>query len=343
MSTARIDDTERTATVLKPVLAGGRSAILLLLGFGALWLIFFWCFRASPVLSSASNLVRYSIRKHVLAGKAFPRGFPGTTLAIFGTSKAMAGFIPDEFDNLASKDSHSVYSFNSGEPGSGEGDFVAPLETMAEHGRPPEIILLTYPWKSVSKRFSFFQLKEDDNDIADTVFPFRLLARNATRFVVNSRRFGGPTNLYRQGLRTGDEVVRARGYYFIKELSVSPSEEMPSGYTLSSDQPDKVLAREADPNSEEFDRLNRLITKYKMQCFYVPLYYRTHEAAPPPPTDLAFAAILAQNSSCRVLGPDYLLYSPALFSDPIHLNPHGAQVYTADVYRLLEPYLKKEH
>jgi hypothetical protein len=342
MSTAQIDDVGRTATKPKPVLSGWRSATLLLIGFVALWLFFFWCYQTSPILSSASNLVRYSIKEQVLSGKAFPPDFHGSTLAIFGTSKAMAGFVPDEFDKLASQDSHSVYSFNSGEPGSREGDFVTPLETMAEHGRPPDIILLTYPWESVSKNFSVFKLKQDDNEIADTVFPFRLLARNAMRFVVNSRRFGGPANLYRQGLRTGAEVVQARGYYFIKELSVYPTEQMPSDYTLASDQPDKVLVRKADPDSKELDRLNHLVTKYKMQCFYVPLYFRTHEAAPPPPTDLEFAATLAKHSGCHVLGPDYMLYPPAFFSDPIHLNQHGAQIYTADLYRLLEPYLNKE-
>jgi hypothetical protein len=38
----------------------------------------------------------------------------------------------------------------------------------------------------------------------------------------------------------------------------------------------------------------------------------------------------------RVVGPDYWVYPPSHFSDPVHLNPHGALAYTADLAELFK-------
>ena len=38
----------------------------------------------------------------------------------------------------------------------------------------------------------------------------------------------------------------------------------------------------------------------------------------------------------QVIGPDYWQYPNRMFSDPAHLNPHGAEIYTRDLWNLVK-------
>jgi hypothetical protein len=315
------------------------GAALSVLGFLLLWCGFFAFSRAVPYVANGSDIVKVTKKNLIAQGKAFPRSYTGTKLAVFGNSKVLSGFVPDRFDSLAASDQLPVYSFNAGLPAQSE--FVHELGQMADKGAVPDVVLLTIPWRPTPRGNPLFTLPADDNAIADTVFPFRLLVRNLARFVADSARYGGPASLYRREKAEADSVLSTRGYYFIKGQIGFTGDSLPANYSLPTDDPTHVAMREADFSSAELAQINRIVEQHKIRCFYVPGHLRTTEAAPAPPVDTQFATGLAQRSPCRAIGPDYFTYSPLLYSDEAHLNQQGAQVYTQDIYRLISPYLKE--
>jgi hypothetical protein len=317
-----------------------RKALLFALGFGFLWLACFELYRATPYLRSSSDVIKHAKQQYVLDGDAFPAPDSQLNVAVFGDSKVLSGLIPAEFDRLAQHDSLEVYSYNSGYPAQSESEFIDELETMTEHGNPPNVVLLVFRWPDKARRFSAFHLSADDNQIADRVFPFRLMARNVARFIASSGRFGGPVAFYRKSRTAADQVLRDRGYYFIKELSLFAGDRLPADYSLPSDKPNAVLERKVNFESAELDRLNGIVEQHKISCFFVPTHHRSNEAAPAPADQAEFARQLAEDSPCRVLGPDYFSYPLAFYSDWAHLNPEGAKHYTRDLYDLSAPYLK---
>jgi hypothetical protein len=312
---------------------------LSVLGFLALWCIFIAFDGAVPYVANGSDIVKLTKKNFEKEGVVFPPSFEGTRLAIYGNSKVLSGFIPDEFDSLAAKGHIAVYSYNSGLPAQSE--FVHELEMMANRSAArPGVILLTRLWRPSPKGDRLFSLPADDNQIADDVFPFRMLARNLSRFAADSVRFGGPFNLYRREKAESDKMLNARGYYFIRGQS-GYGDSLPAGYTLPTDDASRVEARDGDFAGPELKRLNEIVEKHNLRCFYVPDHLRSTEAAPAPPIDTQFATLLAQNSPCRAIGPDYFTYSPVLYADEAHLNEQGAALYTQDLYRLIAPYLRK--
>jgi hypothetical protein len=318
-------------------LDGAKSAILLLCGFAALWAGFFFLNRATPFIANGADAIKEKKKEFEAEGKTFQNGRPGLRLAIFGSSKVLSGFIPDNFDALARRDSLSVNSFNSGFPGQSE--FLDELTKMLDQENGPDVVLLTIPWESHAKHLSLFSLPIGDNQLANKIFPFRFYMRNVARFLAESHRHGGVRVFYRYTKEICDQVLAARGYYYIKELNVFPDGRLPPTWSLPSDHPREVMTRQADFESAELERLDTILKRRHVVCFYVPEHMRSTEAAPAPPTDTDFAQQLERHTQCRALGPDYFSYSPVLYSDDLHLNPDGAKVYTQDLYKLVAPQL----
>jgi hypothetical protein len=323
----------------RQTLGGRKRAALKFAGFAFIWLGFFALNRATPYIGVGSDVATLKKKNYESEGNTFPRAFSGTKLAVFGNSKALSGFIPDEFDSLAAREDLKVYSFNSGFPGQSE--FVDELALMTKRGAAPNVVLLTIPWQPKPRGISLFNLPIDDHKLADEIFPFRLFIRNLVRFLVKSSSSGGPAKLYRKDEIEAETVLRARGYYFIKDLSKFPGDQLPAKYSLPSDDPAHVAQRPADFNSGQLDQLNSALEAHNIRCFYVPVFLRSAEAAPAPAIDMEFASALATHSTCRVLGPDYFTYPNSYYSDEAHLNPQGAKVYTEDIYKLVAPYLRK--
>jgi hypothetical protein len=318
-----------------------RGAALSILGFAALWLVFFAFNRCFPYVANGSDIVKLTKKELIRDGKSFPAAASGTKLAIFGDSKVLAGFMPDEFDALAAHDRISVYSYNAGLPAQSE--FVKEFAQMADSGAAPDVVLLTIPWQPTPGGVPFFSLPEDDNKIADTLFPFRLLSRNLARFAADAARHGGPLNLYRREKAESDKMLEARGYYYITSLSQFKDNRLPADYTLPTDDPTHVAERKADFASTDLTRLDSVLEKHHIRCYYVPSHLRTTEAAAAPAIDAGFAAMLEQHSSCRAVGPDYFSYSPTFYIDEAHLNEDGARLYTRDLYNLVAPLLGREN
>jgi hypothetical protein len=301
--------------------------------FIALWLSFFELNRRFPYLKNGSDVVYHAKLKWEAHGTIFPADRGVLRVLIFGNSKVLAGFVPSLFDRMAASQLR-VSSFNSGFPGSDL--MLPPLKAMCERGQAPDLLLLTLPWRVDPPRRTIFRFILDDHDVIQSLFPFRNMSRDFTTFLLNAPRHGGVVSYYREAEGDETRVIADRGYYLIWEQDRFPGGHLPADFHLASDQPKVVSPRYEGPAGAEVTALNELISRYHIRCYYVPYYLREGEAAEPPGYDQQFAALIAERSSCTVVGPDYYLYPNEFFADHSHLNQAGAAAYTEDLFHLLE-------
>jgi hypothetical protein len=316
----------------------GRRFIWLLvcyaLGFVALWLVFYWIFILFPFISTGADVVYRSKLRQEFHGTVFPVDQTSRKVLIFGNSKVLAGFIPDEFDHLAAEDKLNYYSYNSGYPA--RSAFLPELREMVKRkSGVPDVLLLTLPWESTTNHYDIFRMPQNDHEIADMVFPFRYLVRDLFSFLITSRQHGGPLSYYRESGSNVTKMLKDRGYYFVSEQSHYPNDSLPDDFHLPSDRPTLVMTRSADIESAQLQELNQVIGEHHIKCYFIPQYMREGEYAPAQKEDQAFADLLRLHSSCKMLGPDYVLYANRMFSDRAHLNRMGAQIYTRTIYDLV--------
>ncbi len=319
----------------------GSSGLLWTLSFFViLWLVFLGLYRRFPYLKNGSDVVFTAKLRWEASGPIFPADAAVLRVLIFGNSKILAGFVPSLFDQLAAAANMKISSFNSGFPGSDL--LLPPLRTMCERGQAPNVLLLTIPWTGDPPRRSIFHFVPDDHDIVQWMFPFRNLARDFSSFVLHAPSRGGVAAYYKEAAEDERIAIAQRGYYLITEQSTFPGGRLPDDFRLATDQPNTVVPRTAPARSSQITELNQLVSQYHIRCYYVPYYLRIGEAAAAT-YDQPFATLVEQSTSCKLLGPDYFLYPNRLFSDQTHLNRAGADVYTKDLFDLVEDKLKGTH
>jgi hypothetical protein len=190
-----------------------------------------------------------------------------------------------------------------------------------------------------------FNFVPNDHELVVKLFPFRNMPRDLARFMLVAHEHGGVPEFYASSRRTIDKMMEDRGYYFISEQSRSADERLPDGFHVDTDEPESVDVARANVSLEstELRQLRDTINQHHISCFYIPYYRRSGTVVQPPEKDDAFAQIVSPNVSCKVLGPRYFTYPPALFSDPLHLNREGARIYTLAIYQLLAEEWEGKH
>ncbi len=303
------------------------------LGFAILWAIFFGLYKALPFLTPGAEVIFQAKLDRELRGSIFPPDSTAHKVIIFGDSRILAGFVPEEFDALAAEHGLNVVSFNSGYPGNAQ--FVPQLERIvANKSNVPDILLLTNPWGN-SIQSDILHPLPDDGAIANRLFPFRELIRNAASVLANVGKHGGMLNFIRDSKLNVARMQQDRGYYALLELAETPNATLPDNFHFTSDLPNKVDLRTADPESKELTALNAIVREHRIQCYFVPNPVRAGMRAPAPEVDRQFAELLDRYTSCKLIGPDYYLYPNRLYSDVWHTNPAGARIYTEALYKLL--------
>lgn len=332
-----LDETSQVAASKPRPARAVRSATSWTIGlFIFFWLGFYALHTGLPYLTNGSDIIDQAKIQMEEHSRIFPDDPSVTRVMIFGDSKVLAGFMPREFDRMAADQGWNVSSFNSGFPGTDV--FLPQLKAIARNGQAPDILLLTLPWTDPPKDGAF-HLVRDDHKVIHALFPFRFWLRDATSFVMNAHRHGGIQAGYGEAEHNRDLVRVDRGYYLIEEQSRFPTGHLPDNFHLPTDAPRKTKLRVAPPVDSQTRELDRLVNRYHMHCFYVPQYFRMGEFAEPSATNAAFAASIARDTPCRVVGPDYFLYPSHDFSDQTHVNGDGARLYTAAVFHLMEDQL----
>jgi hypothetical protein len=299
---------------------GGRFGFFLFLA--VLWVLFYYLWRELPNVRAGSVIVYAAKEELERDGQLFPPSVPASArVIVFGNSKVLSGFVPRLFDAET-----GLYSFNLGKPD--ESHVARDLELLARTNQLPRTILLTLPWTTEKT-----PLLPGDDAIMNTLFPFGKLPRDLALFWLRARERGGLAAFYRFGEQSASQMRRDRGWYFIEGQSHYPGDSLPDNYRLPADRPGVVDDPAFVPEGSEFARLNGLGEQYNLRFCIVPSYHRMGELAPSPLFAASVAARLRQYRRFAVRGPNYLLFPNRYFSDPVHLNPAGARLYT---HRLAE-------
>jgi len=314
-------DKTDSSSWLKPV-----AAFILL--FGAIWLSLYAAYMLLPFLRPGSVVIADAKFDTLVKSPMFGAQ-DRYRVMIFGYSKILSAFRPRELDAAIGP---GFRSYNLGLPG--EVRFLPILEAALAAGNVPTHVLLTIPWDAKREPDGLAAVFHDDNALASRLFPFRTLPRDAALFLVQNR--SRLSDAVRDVAAQRAAMLDDRGWYFIKSQSHYAGDRLPDDYALPTDHPTRTEPRAIPEKSLVRDRLEQLARQHGFQVMFVPAYYRTGEAAAWPAADSRRVATISEQPLIRVLGPDYFTYPPALLADPQHMNPAGAQGYTADLARLLK-------
>jgi hypothetical protein len=297
-----------------------------------IWVASFAVWRELPFVRAGAEIV-YSAKDDLERdGRLFPAGVPrDSRLVVFGNSKVLTGFVPAQFDaEVGSR----VYSANLGKPD--EKHFLRDLEMLARTHQLPRRVVLTLPWASDEKPVSVWA---QDDRVIGALFPFRKFPRDLALFGAQARAHGGLLRFYEYGRATVERMEQDRGWYFIEGKSHYPGDRLPVDFRLATDQPDYVDDPAFRPQGTEFRALNEFASAHGTQFYIAPSYHRLGELGPPPERADSVAKRLRGFPNFRVAGPNYFLFENRYFSDPVHLNPEGARLYTRRLADVLQAVL----
>lgn len=309
------------------------SCFRFLLLFLSIWVLFFIVDRRFPYIRPGAEIVLTSKREAISSGKLFA---PESSIrvAVFGDSRVLSGFIPEVFDRTVG---NSVASYNLGLPDTKV--FLKMLESFASAEANPTHVLLTLPWSEKEDQAGYFELLQDDRLIINSIFPFRNFPRNLTLFTYQSLRSGGFRNTYESARGKEIQILNSRGYYFIEQQSHFPNHELPDDYRLPTDTPGNSYVRDIRVGSESFSRLIALAEAKNFKILFVPAMYRRGTWLENDKPNIVSSTAVKNISRVVVLGPDAWFYENRYFSDPVHLNPRGAERYTRELAELFSAHL----
>jgi hypothetical protein len=326
-----------------------RVSVAALVGFAFLYCLFFFIDRRFPYVKPGSDLISEYKRRMARSGNPFrtPKGSPTGNptngrlhVMIFGFSTTLAGFVPAQFDSeMAAAGFPAVESYNFGLPG--DSGFVDSLEAMAARGTAPDVALLTFPWPAKPKpEPTFFHFMINDSAVMDLLFPFRKLPRNAVVMAIESHGLRGMGQRYRRSRELVEQSIADRGYYFIVRESRYENDRLPDDFSEPTDKP-----RAAEPRvvtlGPIYEQLAPVLAAHKIQCIFIPNYFRQGKFAPVPARNEETAKLIASQPNLATEGPDYWRYPNREFADTMHANRVGARHYTHDLAGLVADWLRQ--
>jgi len=317
-----------------------RGCLYFFLAASLLWMCIEFIHMTFPYIQPGSTIVTNAKRSWSLSHPLFGDDAKIRVL-VFGNSKTLASFKPALFDARVAESGASgkVQSVNEAIPG--ERRFVTYLDELLSAGTRPTHVLIQFPPIPEDHELSWSEWVKHDKLIVDALFPFRAMPRDFTLFVFASIGHGGIAGFYRESAQVAQQVVQDRGYYFLKGQSHFAGDRLPDDFSLPTDTPTKPGPRPIDTTLPPFVRLSDLAKRYKFKVILFPPAYRTGELAPAPTRD-PVEQIVPGHPEFVVLGDDYWLMPPRFFSDPVHPNVEGADIYTARLAALVSPLLKRD-
>lgn len=296
--------------------------------FGLVWLSLCAAYVLLPFVRPGSVVIADAKFETLVKGDMFGPEDRHRVM-FFGHSQVLAGLRPRELDAAVGP---GFRSYNLGLPG--EVRFLPVLEAALEAGNVPTHVLLTLAWDARPNARGWSDALRDDAAIANALFPFRPLPRDATLFLfLNRSRLAEA--VHDVGAQR-DMMLEDRGWYFIKSQSHSENDQLPDDYALPTDDPARTNVRAIPERSFTRERLEQLAARHGFQILFVPVPFRNGQFASSRPSDDARLATISDRPLIRVLGADYWTYPPALFADPQHVSPRGASAYTRDLAGLLK-------
>ncbi|MBY0587460.1 hypothetical protein K2X85_09805 [bacterium] len=309
-----------------------RSMSLFLAIAVVFWLFFWLIWTELPFLRNGTRVIVDAKREFIAHGHLFDSIKPAPNrVAFFGHSRVLSGFIPDLFDSLSQG---RTESYNLGMPG--EAAFLPRLEEVLAAGHRPTHVFLILAWPADEFTPSIWRWFGGDQPLIEKAFPFQPLARDAIAFLARAPSQGGIRAFYRHSQKSAEKTIADRGYYFIESQSLFSDHRLPENYNHPSDHPDRIDPREVPSKGAPIERIARLAQEHHFRVILVPNYRREKQAGPPPSVNEKTLAALRDRPLFDIVGPDYIRYPNALFSDRVHLNPDGADRYTRDLWEVTQ-------
>lgn len=306
-----------------------RSVFLFVGLFAVVWLALNFAHQKLRYVQAGSDLVLEEKYDNLSKQTLFPAHETYRVIAL-GNSKTLSSFKPDVFDAVFPGD---VRSYNFGLPG--ESQFLPILQSILASGNRPTHLLLQLPWASPEAAAKQLPLLKDDNRILMTLIPFRRFFRDLTLFVFQSLRTGVRAEWTRIKGEI-ESVEKNRGWYFISGQSRYPNGQLPADFSLASDNAQAKPVRTLAPAGADYDVLLTLAKQYDFKVVLVPWSARTGEYAPADDSGSSDAKVVSGAPYIAERGPNYWLYPPPSFSDPVHMNAGGAKAYTKRLAALLK-------
>ncbi len=308
----------------------GAAVAVIWVGFYAFW-------RRFPYLKPGSEVIYETKMRELSKGRIFTRGDAKLNVVMVGNSITLAGFIPEQFDRQVGP---QCQSYNLGLPG--QEQYMKELRGMISRGDVPTHVLLQLPWPPRINPKSWRQQLKEDHRIVNTLFPFRSLPRDLAIFLVLSRK-DGIADYYAAKKQTAEQMLADRGYYFIEGQSRFKDHRLPDDRTFQTDRPDEVRHRRIETDALAFQELRNLAKQHDIQFILVPSYFREHHHAEPPASNPQTLAALKPYEHFHAVGPDYFRLPNRCFSDPVHVNREGAELYTGRLSDLFRTFLDEHN
>ena len=316
-----------------------RKKLLLFIMLAALlWLTFYLIWALLPGIRSGSDQIYLSKKKYIRQQSLFSAPPKGSSekkakarVVIFGNSKVLSGFKTPLFEELSQG---KVEAFNLGLPNAKH--FVQELEHVVQHQPAPTHVLLTILWSDQPPKTLWEELQDDDLTVS-RLFPFRRLIRDMTLFAMRSRKHGGLRAYYQKVMFLLQDVIDQKGYHFIESQSHYPNHQLPPSFRLDTDSSEKPIYRQGKPAGVLFEKMQSIAKTHNIKILLMPLYFRQGERGET--TYNTQLATQLESHGIEVVGPDYWLFENKYFSDPVHLNQQGAELYTQKLWKLFDQHL----
>jgi hypothetical protein len=309
--------------------AAGRLAVLAVM-VGLTWGLLDYVWQRFPYIRNGSRCVIDAKRDRMVRSPMYQQAPQGVArLMVCGNSHALCGFKPDLFDKLSGG---KVYSYNLGLPG--EKKFLPLLRSAIDAGNVPTHLFVMIEWDPREFKPSIWHWVKSDAAWADQLIPFRTLPRDFLSFWSSARKHGGLSAFYDFTKSTVDQMLAERGYHFIERSSLFPDHRLPDDFTTIFDDPKAVQVRNVLCRGPEFEEIQGLAEKHQFHVYLIPQIVRERLMAEPPTINADTVAAFEGHPRFHVLGPDYKRYSNRYFSDELHLNPEGAEIYTNNLWEI---------
>ena len=315
-----------------------RRALRVCAGFlflcGIVWLAAFWADQHLLYIKPGSEIMSAAKVEYARTGTLFDMS-KNVRVLVIGNSKIMSGFLPAQFE----RDVPQSSAYNYGKP---QVQSMDELAVILRRGQIPTHVLFAVDWRDVAvPSRSVFHPIVSDQVLIDELFPFRHLIRNGMVFLMRSHSFGGIRNFYHLGQESVAQMNRDQGYFFIAEQSRFPGHRLPANFRLDSDDPASVIYRQPNLSSHSFQQLHDLSLKYGFKVLVIP-YYRRNGESGSPGVNKGLVSALQPYDNFKVLGDEYYLFDNSYFSDLMHLNLEGAEMYTGLLTGLVRQELAQE-
>jgi hypothetical protein len=304
------------------------GAIQFFVLFAAIWMVLDICYQRFPLIRPGADVVMDAKFNQLVSSPLFVPS-DRVRIFVFGNSRTMAGFVPADFDAALGS---GVRSYNLGLPG--DSRFLPILSAALKAGNIPTHLFLTLSWPDQPTAPTWLDRLRDEETIMYTLIPFHDLPRDVVTFVAGSHM--DLRHKYEQAGHERSQMLNDRGWYFISSQSLFPDQKLPAGFALPSDHPTQFDARPIAPRSYIRQEVEKLAEEYHFKIIFIPANLRQGAQAPAPDSTLQRNVSLDGNPGERVIGPDYWVYPPDQFSDPVHMNPKGAAAYTRQLAQLMK-------